>query len=107
MGLYFFKKWLAILGRVCYNMAMKNKLNPLADQIGLSVKEAVESGMKVRLPNLLDDFYLMREDGGRDYDILWQLASEVSTKHDITHEEARDMVVDTLTELGVDLGANA
>ena len=88
-------------------MAMKNKLNPLADQIGLSVKEAVESGMKVRLPNLLDDFNLMREDGGRDYDILWQLASEVSTKHDITHEEARDMVVDTLTELGVDLGANA
>ena len=23
MGLYFFKKWLAILGRICYNTAMK------------------------------------------------------------------------------------
>ena len=88
-------------------MAMKNKLNPLADQIGLSVKEAVEVGMKVRLPNLLDDFNLMKEDGGRDYDILWQLASEVSTKHDITHDEARDIVVGSLTDLGVDLGANA
>ena len=88
-------------------MAMKNQLNPLADQIGLSVKEAVESGMKVRLPNLLDDFYLMREDGKRDYDILWILASEVSTKHDITHEEARDIVVGSVTDLGVDLGANA
>ena len=88
-------------------MAMKNKLNPLADQIGLSVKEAVESGMKVRLPNLLDDFNLMREDGKRDYDILWILASEVSTEHDITHEEADDIVKGTLTDLGVDLGANS
>jgi|10_taG_2_1085330.scaffolds.fasta_scaffold68739_2 hypothetical protein len=88
-------------------MAMKNKLNPLADQIGLSVKEAVESGMKVRLPNLLDDFYLMQEDGKRVYDILWLLASEVSTKHDITHDEGRDIVVGSLTDLGVDLGENA
>ena len=86
---------------------MKNKLNPLADQIGLSIKEAVESGMKVRLPNLLDDFYLMQEDGKRVYDILWILASEVSTKHDITHDEARDIVVGALTDLGADLGANA
>ena len=86
---------------------MKNKLNPLADQIGLSVKEAVESGMKVRLPNLLDDFYLMQEDGKRVYDILWLLASEVSTKHDITHDEGRDIVVGSLTDLGVDLGENA
>ena len=88
-------------------MAMKNQLNPLADQIGLSVKEAVESGMKVRLPNLLDDFYLMQEDGKRVYDILWLLASEVSSEHDITHDEARDIVVGSLTDLGVDLGPNA
>ena len=88
-------------------MAMKNKLNPLADQIGLSVKEAVESGMKVRFPGLLDDLFLMREDGKRDYDILWTLASEVSTEHDITHDEARDIVVGSLTDLGVDLGPNA
>ena len=88
-------------------MAMKNKLNPLADQIGLSIKEAVESGMKVRLPNLLDDFYLMQEDGKRVYDILWLLASEVSSEHDITHDEGRDIVVGSLTDLGVDLGANA
>ena len=86
---------------------MKNKLNPLADQIGLSIKEAVESGMKVRLPNLLDDFYLMQEDGKRVYDILWLLASEVSTKHDITHDEGRDIVLGSLTDLGVAIGANA
>ena len=86
---------------------MKNSKNPLADAIGLSVKEAVESGMEVRLPNLLDDYYLMKEDGGRDYDILWKLASEVSAKHDILHNEADDIVRGTLTSLGVDLGANA
>ena len=88
-------------------MTMKNSKNPLADQIGLSVKEAVESGMKVRLPNLLDDFYLMQEDGKRVYDILWLLASEVSSEHDLTHNQADDIVRGSLTDLGVDLGANA
>lgn len=89
-------------------MLMKNKLNPLADPNAvLSVRAAVESGYDVRLPNLLDDYYLMKEDGKRDYDILWMLASEVSTKHDITHDEGRDIVVGSLTDLGVDLGVNA
>ena len=83
-----------------------NKQNPLADKIGLSIKEAVECGIAVRLPKLLDDYYLMLEDGKRVYDIIWLLSSEVSTEHDITHDEARDIVVGSLSDLGVELGVN-
>jgi len=93
--------------RVCYNTSMKNKNNPLAGEIGLSVKEAVETGFKVSLPNLLDDYTLMKEQQisgwESDCDILWYLASEVSTEHDITLSEADDIVRHSLTSLGVEL----
>ena len=83
-------------------MTMKNS------NTDLSIREAVESGIPVRLPNLLDHWYGWKQDtDAREYDILWYLASEVSTKHDLTHNQADDIVRGTLTDLGVDLGANA
>ena len=86
---------------------MPNPKNPLADKIGLSVREAVERGIAVRLPNLLDDWYGWKQDTeAREYDILWYLASEVADKHDLTHNQASGIVHHTLTSLGVDLGAN-
>ena len=73
-----------------------------------TVREAVESGMKVSLPNLLDAWYLWKEDDTvREYDILWYMASEVANDHDLTHNQATGVVHYTLTSLGVDLGANA
>ena len=94
--------------RICYNMTMKNSKNPLADKIGLSVREAVERGMDVSLPSLLDDWYGWHKDVSiRDYDLLWYLASEVSNEHDLTHNQADTVVRYTLTSLGVDLGDNA
>ena len=87
---------------------MKNSKNPLADNIGLSVREAVERGMDVSLPNLLDVWTLWKEDDTvREYDILWYMASEVSNDHDLTHNQAIGVVHHTLTSLGVDLGANS
>ena len=87
---------------------MKNSKNPLADKIGLSVRESVEAGMDVRLPRLLDHWYLWKEDtDAREYDILWYLASEVANEHDLTHNQAMDIVRGSLTDLGVDLGANS
>jgi hypothetical protein len=85
---------------------MKNK-NLLADKIGLSVREAVERGMEVSLPNLLDVWTLWKEDDIREYDILWYMASEVADEHDLTHNQATGIVYHTLTSLGVDLGDNA
>ena len=85
---------------------MNNK-NLLADKIGLSVREAVERGMEVSLPNLLDVWTLWKEDDIREYDILWYMASEVADEHDLTHNQATGVVHHTLTSLGVDLGDNA
>jgi len=83
-------------------MTMKNS------NTDLSVREAVESGIPVRLPNLLDDWYGWKQDtDAREYDILWYLASEVANKHDLTHNQADDIVRGSLTDLGVDLGDNA
>ena len=83
-------------------MLMKNS------NTDLSVREAVESGIPVRLPNLLDHWYGWKQDtDAREYDILWYLASEVANEHDLTHNQADDIVRGTLTDLGVDLGANA
>jgi len=82
---------------------MKNSKNPLADNIGLSVREAVERGMDVSLPNLLDVWTLWKEDNIREYDILWYMASEVSNDHDLTHNQADKVVRYTLTSLGVEL----
>ena len=82
---------------------MKNSKNPLADNIGLSVREAVERGMDVSLPNLLDVWTLWKEDNIREYDILWYMASEVSNDHDLTHNQADAVVRYTLTSLGVEL----
>ncbi len=83
---------------------MKNNLNPLADQIGLSVKEAVANGMTVRLPNLLDDYTLMTNE--EDYpsdDAIRTISYEVAEKHDIGATDAEDIVRNTLTSLGVKL----
>ena len=82
-------------------MLMKNS------NTDLSVREAVESGIPVRLPNLLDDWYGWKQDtDAREYDILWYLASEVANKYDLTHNQADDIVRGSLTDLGVDLGDN-
>jgi len=73
-----------------------------------TVREAVERGITVCLPNLLDDWYGWKQDtDAREYDILWYLASEVANEHDLTHNQADTVVRHTLTTLGVDLGANA
>ena len=84
------------MGTLCYTMCMKNPEIP-------SVKQAVERGMKVSLPNLLDDYYLMKEDNPsiREYDLLWYLASEVSYKYDISHNQASSVVEYSLSSLGV------
>ena len=83
-------------------MTMKNA------NTDLSIREAYESGIEVILPNLLDSWYLWKEDTeAREYDILWYLASEVATEHDLTHNQATGIVTHTLTHLGVDLGANS
>jgi len=87
---------------------MKNNLNPVAKSKVCSVRQAVERGMTVCLPNLLDDWYSWKEDVNiRNYDLLWYLASEVSNEHDLTHNQADTVVRHTLTSLGVDLGDNA
>ena len=83
---------------------MKNKLNPVATNTDLSIREAVERGMDVSLPNLLDDWYGWHQDVNiRNYDLLWYLASEVANEHDLTHNQADDVVRYTLTSLGVKL----
>ena len=82
---------------------MKNKLNPLATNTDLSIREAVERGMEVSLPNLLDIWTLWKEDDIREYDILWYMASSVATEHDLTHNQADDIVRHTLTSLGVEI----
>jgi len=87
---------------------MKNNLNPVAKSKVPSVREAVERGMTVCLPSLLDDWYGWHQDVNiRNYDLLWYLASEVANEHDLTHNQADAVVRHTLTSLGVDLGDNA
>jgi hypothetical protein len=89
---------------LCYTIHMKNKKNPVATNTDLSVREAVERGISVSLPNLLDVWTLWKEDDDvREYDILWYMASEVSNDHDLTHNQADDIVRYTLTSLGVEL----
>ena len=83
---------------------MKNNLNPSATNTHLSVKEAVERGIPVYLPNLLDDWYGWKADGyTKDEIALWCLASEVAHDHDLTLKQADAVVRHTLTSLGVDL----
>ena len=78
--------------------------NPVATNTDLSIREAVERGMDVSLPSLLDDWYGWHQDVNiRNYDLLWYLASEVSNEHDLTHNQADAVVRHTLTSLGVDL----
>ena len=85
-------------------MNMKNNLNPVATNTDLSVREAVERGIPVSLPTLLDDWYGWHKDVNiRNYDLLWYLASEVANEHDLTHNQADDVVRYTLTSLGVKL----
>ena len=78
--------------------------NPVAKSKVCSVREAVERGMPVYLPNLLDDWYGWKADGYTKNRIaLWCLASEVAHDHDLTLKQADAVVRHTLTSLGVDL----
>ena len=67
----------------------------------LSVRDAVDAGINVCLPNKLDDYYLMQEDGSHDQDSAIQtLSYEVAEEHDLSATEAEDVLRYTFSMLG-------
>ena len=85
-------------------MAMKNIKELLSPSDAPTVKEAVQSGMAVRMPNLLDDYTVMTSDDGYPSDdAIRTISYEVAEKHDIGATDAEDIVRGTLTDLGVEL----
>ena len=80
---------------------MKNIKELLSPSNVPTVREAVKQGMDVCLPNKLDDFYLMQEDGSHDQDSAIQtLSYEVADEHNISATEAEDVLRYTFSMLG-------
>ena len=82
---------------------MKNIKELLSPSDAPTVKEAVQSGMKVRLPNILDDYLHFANQGIASDAVITHLSYEVAEKHDIGATDAEDIIYGTLTDLGVEL----
>ncbi len=67
----------------------------------MTVRDAVKAGINVCLPNKLDDYTLMLEDGSHDQDsAIQQISYDVSDEHNISATEAEDVLRYTLSMLG-------
>jgi ADP-glucose pyrophosphorylase len=68
-----------------------------------TVKESVEQGMEICLPNILDEFLALTGDGVYR-DIAFSIVStHLATEHDITMKQAQDVAKFTFDKLGVEI----
>ena len=83
---------------------MKNIKELLFPSNAPTVKEAVQArGMKVRLPDILDDYLHFVNQGIASDAVITHLSYEVAEKHDIGATDAEDIIYGTLIDLGVEL----
>ena len=67
----------------------------------LTVRDAVKAGINVCLPNKLDDYFLMQEDGSHDQDgAIQHISYDVAEEHDISAAEAEGVLRYTFSMLG-------
>tara|TARA_R110000824_G_scaffold346176_1_gene532900 strand:- start:364 stop:591 length:228 start_codon:yes stop_codon:yes gene_type:complete len=66
-----------------------------------SVKASVRAGLDVCLPNILDEFFALTDDGVYRDIANSIVATHIATEHDITMREAQRVASYTFDKLGV------
>ena len=67
----------------------------------LTVKESVAQGIEVCLPNILDEFFALTNDGVYRDIANSIVATHIATEHDITMRDAQRVASYTFDKLGV------